>query len=285
MNRRWDRLRQPGVTYDSADVIQGQSKHVGGDLRENGKRAGADVLGPGFDHGGAVGAQPHVGARRRVPESSHRATRHALADAPVTVALRTARPLAPAEQPCALLVGFPQFFRRPGLAGRRILLRVVGQTQVERIDAQRIGEFVHGAFQRPQPRTLHGGPHRGRHRHVGPLHTQRRCQCRGGIHRARRFSRIFGKVVGDGRQVDALVVQSAKPSCSVGGQRHLLRDAGLIAEEGVHVSPATHEFDWPANHLGRRSRKDGWRPHKAFQAESAAGVRTEHPHLVGLHVE
>ena len=54
--------------------------------------------------------------------------------------------LRPAESFSARSIGFAQAARRPRLFGVRVLFGIIEQADIERIDADLVGQFVDGAF-------------------------------------------------------------------------------------------------------------------------------------------
>ena len=129
---------------------------------QHGLRAAADVVHVALDHGAAVGARRTRAApgKRKLPIEQVAIPcpiRH------VPVLPRALVAVAPAVAAGALRVGLAQPVARPRPAVRGRHLGEVGQPQVERVDADLVGELVHRALERPQPRPLDRGAHRRRH--------------------------------------------------------------------------------------------------------------------------
>ena len=119
----------------------------------------------------AVGAEVHARGTGEA-EAAHRAGGHPVPDPPVPVLPRALVAVAPAVAAGALRVGLPQPVARPRPAVRGRHLGEVGQPQVEGVDPGLVGELVHRALQRPEPRPLDGGAHRRRHVERDPLDLQ-----------------------------------------------------------------------------------------------------------------
>src|SRR5262249_11394985 len=111
--------------------------------------AGADVGGRARDFDAPVRAQDCPGARRhlhRFPDAGG----HAPSDEFAALAHRTRLRLSlrPAQPLGALAVALAQLFAAERLILDLILVRVVDQPQLKRIEPGRMGEFVHRAFDR-----------------------------------------------------------------------------------------------------------------------------------------
>ena len=161
------RPRQPGVAEDELHPLDRQAERLGRDLRHRGPGARPHVARGARHLGGAVGQEARHGRGRRVV---HRVGggRHAPADQPAAVAHRARLGIAPA--PAEALGGDPVAFPRRAARERQllelVLLRLVAQAQLDRVDVQRHRELVHGGFEREVAAHLAGGAHIGRRVHV-----------------------------------------------------------------------------------------------------------------------
>ena len=161
------RLGQSGVTKDELDPFDRQAKRLGRYLRH--RRPGSRPhVARGTRHlGGAVGQETRPGGGGCVV---HRVGggRHAPADQPAAIAHRARLGVAPA--PAEALGGGPVAFPRRAARERQllelVLLRLVAQAQLDRVDVQRHRELVHGGFEREDAARLTRGAHVGRRVHV-----------------------------------------------------------------------------------------------------------------------
>ena len=83
-------------------------------------------------------------------------SRHPLADEVAAVAHRARRgcPLVPAETRAAFREAFADRTRGEWAAAERVGFRVVEQTQLNRIDAGSVGQFIHSALEREMAESL-----------------------------------------------------------------------------------------------------------------------------------
>jgi hypothetical protein len=174
--RRADRrggVRQVGVAKLEAGAVGWDAEAVGGDLGHRGRHPGAELLGAALDHGAAVAVQARQ-CPLRLQSRERRDRRagggHPGAEQPVPVALGTWCRVAslPAEALRAALVALLQSLARPGVATDGIDVGVVAHPQLDRVQAELVGQLVHRAFQREHPGCFAGGARERRRHGVGP---------------------------------------------------------------------------------------------------------------------
>ena len=151
--------RQAGVAELDPDVAQLDAERVGGDLGQHGGGAGAKFLGGGLHDGGAVGVQVSAGPLGPHEERDRvGGGRHAGADEPVPVpgGPRPRVPAGPADPLRAALQAFGQPVAGPRVAAAGLGPGQVAQPQLDRVDAEVGGEFVHRAFEGEHAERLAG---------------------------------------------------------------------------------------------------------------------------------
>ena len=250
------RLRQARVAELEADLRDRHAERVGGDLRHHGVGAGAEVLRGRADDDAAVGQQAHQrlggAAVGRIGGG-----RHAAADAPATVAHRRRQRRAPlpAEALGAEAVALAQRLARVRPVLARILLGVVAQPQLERIDLQREGELVHRALEREIAGRLARRAREGRRRDVELGDAVGREVVRAGVEMACRQRRVLGQVLEHRGLGDRLVRDRREPAVAIAAERERLLGLRAVADRAEHLRPLEHELDRPADGLGRPARR------------------------------
>ena len=155
------RLGERGITEPRLDALHRQAEHLRRELREDGVGAGADIGHVGLDHRLQSGTERDPRFRFGKDVDPNRRS-HAHADQPLAVPDRAGRGAAldPAEAIRAAIEGFGELVRRERDAARRVLLRDVALSELDRIDAGLFGQLVHGVLQRRHADRLAGCAHR-----------------------------------------------------------------------------------------------------------------------------
>ena len=187
--------------------------------------------------------------------------------------------VAPTVAAGALRVRLPQPVARPRPAVRGRHLGEVGQPQVEGVDPDLVGQLVHRALQRPQPRPLDRGPHRRRHVERDPLDLQPQPDRGRGVERLARLGGGLDVRLDQARVVDRVVLDAEQHPVGVGGEPDRLLHPRLVADAGELVGPAQVQLHRPPRHPRRRGGEDLVRPDVALGAEAAAGVRGDDAHV------
>ena len=157
------RCGQSRVAQPYGHLLRCKAERVGRDLLHHGVGAGAELVHPGFDERRTVALERNPRLGRPAPMRVDR-SRHPLADQVAAVAhrARLGRPLVPAETRTAFRQAFAHRARGEWTAAERVGFGVVEQAQRDRIDAGRVGQFIHRALEREMAERLVRRAHRGR---------------------------------------------------------------------------------------------------------------------------
>ena len=228
------------VAEPHGHLVRCEAEHVGGDLRHHRVGAGADVVRGGFDERRTVAVQRDPRLSRPSPVRVDR-RRHTLSDEVAAVAhrARLRRPLVPAEARRSFCQAFAQSARREGSAAVRIDVGVIAQAQLDRIDAGRVRQLVHGALERKMALRLHGRPqHDGRVAvHVDDL-VARGDSAAGTPQMAAGHRGIFDVVVEHRCRVDAVVADAGQLAVTVRAESDCLNGRRLMTHHRVHLCAA-----------------------------------------------
>ena len=206
--------------------VDRKAETVGGDLGHRRIGAGPHVAGGCLDFRRAVAEQADAGARRRL-EGGVGSRRRAHADQQAAVAHRTRfrRPAGPAELPGGQVVALRQRAAGERLVLALVNLRFVAAAKLDRVDAERIGQFVHRRFQREHAARL-----------PRPAHVVRGCRVefgqavlcpdvRTGINVAGNRGERLGKLLIATRFAGTLVQDGGQPAIRAGAESHPLKGA------------------------------------------------------------
>ena len=133
--------------------------------------------------------------------------------------------------------------RRKWNALRLVDLGLVQDAELDRVDLELIGQFVHGRLGRVK------SGHRARAAHVGwcadvaPRASEFHAQIRHAVMERRRFTAILVIVVEDDAVVDVIVLERDELSLRRGAEAHPLLGAGTMTDRLEHHLAAEHELD------------------------------------------
>ena len=206
-----------------------------------------------------------------------------MADQPV--ALAPLAPLGPAEAARALVVAIQQAARREALAVDRIDLGFVAAAQLDGIEAELAGEFVHRAFDREGADRLARCAHRAGGGQVEADEIGAEAPRLAGIERQRaerdRFEEA-GIVVLRG---DAFVREGGDAPVFGGADADALRRRRTVVDEIGGLRARQRDLDRPPDLFGGDRGEDHLRPDAGLAAEAAADERREHAHILGREGE
>src|SRR6185437_13353217 len=143
------RMGQRRIAEPRGHGLDGQSQHLGAELRHHRIGAGPDIGGGAGDLEAAIGGEHGARGSRhlhRVPD----ARRHAPADELAVLAhgARLRHTPRPAEALRALAIAFAQLLAAVRAIRALVALGIIDEAQLQRIDARGGGELIHRAFHR-----------------------------------------------------------------------------------------------------------------------------------------
>ena len=101
---------------------------------------------------------------------------------------------------------------------------------------------------------------------------------RRGVERLRCFGRGLDIVVSYRCEIDDIVRDCRESALFVGAEAHILNDARLIAEEGIHIGPRERDAHGTTGNPGGLRRKCFVRSDQALYAKRATRVLRDHSH-------
>ena len=140
-----------------------------------------------------------------------------------------------------------------GMPKRLVDFRLVENAELDRVDLELIGQFVHRRLGRVEPGHGAGSAHVGCCADVALGAAERHAQVGHAVMERRGLAAVFVVVVEHRQVVDVVVLQRDELAVGRGAEAHALLRAGAMTDRLEHHLAADHELDRLAE-LPRRSR-------------------------------
>ena len=293
---RTSRRRTPGpartggrgivrVAQRHRHLLDRQAQDFGSDLCHDGIAARADIGHRGGYRRAAVRVEFDLGSGLlQLVGAAGGGDTHA--DQPVALAtLARCLTLVPAEMLRPFLQRAGQVARRIGDLQLRVLLRIVDLAKRDGVHADRLGQFVHGAFHADHADRLARRAHRSRQRPVQPHHVMIDPPVLTTIEEVGAdpdgFEEVLvGQVGGDG-----LVAQRDDPAACFCPEAHPLFGVGTADGRVEDLLTQHHRLDRAAQLLGGDGSGDALGRDAELRAETAADIARDDPHLGLRHAQ
>ena len=186
----------------------------------------------------------------------------------------------PAELGRPPLIGLVQVPARELVAAGRIFRRFVDPAERDRIDLQRVREFVNRRFQCERTDRFAGRAHPGIGDGVEVHHPLTDKQILHGVHVARGERALFG-IAGVVRRCGrARMNECGQGPVAPRPERDALLRHRATADDAEYVLARQRQFDGAVGDLRRRGTEHGVLPESGLAAECAADETGHHLHLV-----
>ena len=167
----------------------------------------------------------------------------------------------------------------------RVFLRLVAQTQLDRVQAELVRQLVHGAFDGQQANGFAGRAGRVRHRQVQRHTAVSRLAMGGGIERARGLGGRFVEIVKARRVRPRLMADRRQHAVTAGTQPQPLNGVAAVRGDMEHLLAGQSGLDRPVELARSHCRQQYIAINRQLAAKAATDVAADDAHLAGRYLQ
>ena len=167
----------------------------------------------------------------------------------------------------------------------RILRRLVAHPQLDRIEVELLGEFVHRAFQRQKTDRLSGGAHRRSDRNVQRRQTMPGQSVVAGIERPRLEGRALVGLLAPQIARKHIVADRKNAAVSIRAEADALNGVRTVRRDMEHLLTRQRRLHWPVKLARSDRRQNGVGVDPKLGAKAAADERADQPDVLDRNVE